>query len=371
MKPKIIRSATVGTSLATFCRGLLRELSDDYDVLAVSSPDDDLKRLGEADGVRTIGVPMDRHISPLRDLRSLWRMWRVLRKERPTMLHTMTPKAGLIGMMAAWLARVPVRVHTFTGLVWPTATGLKRRILMATDWLTCACATHVVPEGEGVKRDLQHITSKPMRVLGYGNVRGIDLNYYTPERKEPTHPGVTTFLFVGRLVGDKGINELVQAFVRLHATHPATRLVLVGRQEPQLDPLQPATLQAIDECDGIEAVGEQADVRPFYNDADVFVLSSYREGFPNVVIEAGAMGLPSIVTDINGANEIIINGRNGIIVPPRDEQALHDGMLYALEHPDEFRQMAAQARQSMAERYEQGYVRQCLKDFYREILAAK
>ena len=148
---KLLRISTVPTSLNTFCKGLLKELSQEgYEVVAVSSPGEALNELAEREGVRTIEVPMERHISPFKDLKSLWRMWRVMRREKPDMVHSMTPKAGLVSMVAAKLAGVPIRIHTFTGLVFPTSTGLKRRILMFTDWLTCACATHVIPEGEGV-----------------------------------------------------------------------------------------------------------------------------------------------------------------------------------------------------------------------------
>ena len=153
---KIIRSATVGISLDTFCRGLLKDLQEKgYEVIALSSPDNELKQVEQREKVRTIGISMKRHIAPLKDFVSL-------------MVHSMTPKAGLLCMMASWFARVPVRVHTFTGLVFPTATGMTKKILMATDWLTCACATHVIPEGQGVLNDLQKngITRKPMKVLG-------------------------------------------------------------------------------------------------------------------------------------------------------------------------------------------------------------
>ena len=147
-KVKLLRATTVPTSLNSFCRGVLKELRQEgYDVVAVSSPGPELQEVEKREGCRTIAVPMQRHISPMSDLKSLWRMTRVMRREHPAIVHSMTPKAGLICMIAAWLARVPVRIHTFTGLVWPTATGLKRRLLMFTDWLTCACATHVVPEG--------------------------------------------------------------------------------------------------------------------------------------------------------------------------------------------------------------------------------
>ena len=294
------------------------------------------------------------------------------------MVHSMTPKAGLLSMMAAWLTRVPVRVHTFTGLVFPTAKGLTRKILILTDRITCACATHVIPEGEGVKNDLTNyrITKKPLKVLGQGNVRGIDLERYNPELPEVKaeaakirKDGVFTFVFVGRLVGDKGINELVGAFERLHKEYPATRLLLVGPEESNLDPLKPETLAKIKENPSIEAVGSQPDVRPWFVAADVLVFPSYREGFPNVVIEAGAMGLPSIVTDINGSREIIIEGRNGIIIPARDEDALYQAMKQMVDNPDQLKSMASEARPLIASRYEQSYVRRCLKEYYKEILS--
>ena len=367
---KIIRSATVPESLNTFCRGVLKELSQWYEVVAVSSPGEVLDEVGAREGVRTVAVPMQRRISLISDLKSLWRMWRVLRQEKPDMIHSMTPKAGLMSMVGGWLAGVPVRVHTFTGLVWPTATGLKRRILMATDWLTCACATHVIPEGEGVKSDLlnHHITRKPIKVLGYGNVRGIDLERYNPEQfnKDP-HDGFT-FVFVGRIVRDKGINELVAAFDRLHQEYTDTRLVLVGPNEDELDPVLPSTQERINRGDGIESLGRQSDVRPLYAQADALVFPSYREGFPNVVIEAGAMGLPSIVTDINGSREIIIDGQNGVIVPSQNTEALYEAMKRFVTMPDVVQKLAANARPLIASRFEQGYVRQCLYDYYKEIL---
>ena len=242
---------------------------------------------------------------------------------------------------------------------------------MATDWLTCACATHIIPEGEGVKNDLlsHHITRKPIKVLGYGNVKGIDMEHYNPALfSNVSHQEGFTFVFVGRIVRDKGINELVAAFDRLHGDYPDARLVLIGPREDDLDPVLPATLERINSGNGIEAVGPQSDVRPFYASADALVFPSYREGFPNVVIEAGAMGLPSIVTDINGSREIIIDGQNGVIVPPRDEEALYQAMKRFVEQPDEIAAMAQKARGLIASRYEQSYVRQCLYDFYHEIL---
>lgn len=359
-------------SLNIFCNGLLKELQEEgYNVVALSSPDADLKELGEREGVRTIGVAMERRVSPLKDLLSLIKLVSVMKKERPDMVHSMTPKAGLLCMMAAKMTNVPVRVHTFTGLVWPTSTGLRRRILMMTDKITCVCATHVVPEGEGVKQDLQRcITRKPMKVLGYGNVKGVDLDYWK-RKYAAVKSQVLTFVFVGRVVREKGINELVSAFVRLNMEYPDTRLLLVGPYEENLDPVSPEIKRLIDECEAIEAVGAQKDVRPFYEQSNVLVFPSYREGFPNVVIEAGAMDLPSIVTDINGSREIVENERNGLIVPPCDERALYDAMKWMVEHPDARRRMAENARPMVANRYEEGFVRRCLKEYYKSILEDK
>lgn len=377
---KLIRCATVASSLNVFCRGVLRELSADYEVVALSSPGKELPEIARREQVRTVAVTMQRHISPINDLVSLYRLARVLRRERADIIHSMTPKAGLLCMMAAWMVRVPVRVHTFTGLVFPTSTGLKRRILMLTDALTCACATHVVAEGQGVRNDLLRfgITRKHVRVLGHGNVRGIDLVHYdrTPEvlqraaeiRRE-IGAGEESFVFVavGRLVADKGISELVEAFGRLLAVYPDAHLLLVGDEEPHLDPLPSHTKEAIASCPNIHAVGNQADVRPYYAAANALVHASYREGFPNVVIEAGAMQLPCIVTDINGSREIIIDNRNGIIVPPHDADRLHAAMQRFAGDRQLVSSLAAHARPLVAERYEQGYVRQCLKEFYKEI----
>lgn len=376
---KIIRSSTVPRSLNICCRGLLAELSKDgYEVIAVSSRGEGLDEIRAREGVRTEAVDMNRRISPFADLRSLIRLYRLMLRERPTMVHSITPKAGLLCMMAAWFARVPVRIHTFTGLVFPTANGILRHILMLTDRITCACATHVVPEGEGVKSDLlsHRITRKPLRVLGHGNIRGIDLQYYdrTPEVEsraaELRRPDLFTFIYAGRIVADKGIKELIQAFTRLNAEQPATRLILVGEYEDHIDPIDKLTRKSIDSHPAITATGYQNDVRPWLACADALAFPSYREGFPNVVIEAGAMGLPAVVTDINGSREIIIDGRNGLIVPPHDPHALYNAMSDMIRQPDITASMAAEARPLVASRYEQNYVRKCLRDYYNEILGS-
>lgn len=375
MKKKLIKVSTVPISLDSFCRGQLQMLSQYYDVVAVSSPEPELKMIAEREGVRTIAVPMERHISLFKDLRSLWQMVRVFRREKPDIVHSMTPKAGLISMIAAWICRVPVRMHTYTGLVFPTATGLMKQILILTDRILCFCATDINPESLGVKGDLEryHITRKPLRLIANGNVRGVDMTYYdrTPEvmaKAESLRRSDTfTFCFVGRLVGDKGVNELVEAFDRLHREIPATRLLLVGPYENALDPLKSQTDERIRKGDGIETVGSQKDPRPYYATSDALAFPSYREGMPNVVLEAGALGLPSIVTDINGSREIIRQGYNGVIIPPHDANALYQAMRDFTVNRDETARLAANARKNIADRYEQQMIWQALLAEYRRL----
>lgn len=371
-KRKIIRATTIPLSLDIFCKDMLKELSSQYDILAVSSPGEELDRVAAREGVAIAKVAMQRHIAPFRDFISLLKLIRLFHREKPWIVHSMTPKAGLLCMIAAKLCRVPHRIHTFTGLIWPTASGLKRKTLIATDKLLCSCATIIIPEGNGVKQDLlsARITSKPLNVLANGNVRGIDLNHYrlsdevVQQAKGLRKDNTITYIFIGRLVADKGITELVNAFVKLNQLHDNTRLLLVGPKEQERSPLPSHILQTIESHKSIEAVGMQHDIRPWLAAADVFVFPSYREGFPNVVIEAGAMGLPSIVTDINGSNEIIIKGQNGLIIPSHDSDSLFNSMLRLYSDSSLRQSLSRNARNLIADRFDCHLVRKALYDLY-------
>lgn len=371
-KRKIIRATTIPLSLDIFCKDMLKELSSQYDILAVSSPGEELDRVAAREGVAIAKVAMQRHIAPFHDFISLLKLIRLFHREKPWIVHSMTPKAGLLCMIAAKLCRVPHRIHTFTGLIWPTASGLKRKILIATDKLLCSCATIIIPEGNGVKQDLlsARITSKPLNVLAHGNVRGIDLNHYrrsdevVQQAKILRKDNTITYIFIGRLVADKGITELVNAFVKLNQLHDNTRLLLVGPKEQTISPLPSHILQTIESHKSIEAVGMQHDIRPWLAAADVFVFPSYREGFPNVVIEAGAMALPSIVTDINGSNEIIIEGKNGLIIPSHDSDSLFNSMLRLYSDASLRQSLSRNARDLIADRFDCHLVRKALYDLY-------
>lgn len=375
---KIIRTATVAMSLNILLKGQLRYLNQFFDVLAVSGYDTDLETVKNREGVSIVSVTMKRSIAPFQDLISLYRLYKLFKKERPTIVHSITPKAGLLSMVAAKYANVPVRIHTFTGLVFPAKKGLFQKLLILMDKVLCWHATHIIPEGAGVKQDLldYKITKKPLEVIANGNVNGIDTTFFNSntiseqqQQNLRNELGIDSsdfvFVFIGRLVADKGINELVRAFLLLEI--PNCKLLLVGPYETE-DPLQPETLKAIQQNDSILSVGFQHDVRPYLVISDCLVFPSYREGFPNVVMQAGAMGLPSIVTDINGSNEIIIEGFNGTIVPAKNVTALSNAMIRIKEDETWRNQLQSNARSSIISRYEQELVWEALLIKYKEFL---
>ena len=379
MALRVYRLVTSAGSLG-FASGQLRYVAENgYDCFAVSgAPEESSREFTEREGIPTTLIP--HLVRPIRlgtDLRALSELIRLFRREKPDIVHANTPKASLLGMVAAWICRVPHRIYTVTGLRFETSTGFMRWLLKTMERITCACATKVIPEGQGVKKTLyrEHITSKPMAVLHNGNINGIDLKHFdrTPEVVERAKRireevgGSFSYLFVGRLVRDKGVTELVDAFERVHIVHPETRLLLVGTQEPELDPLPDRTQRLIADNDAIIEAGWQDDVRPWFVASDLFTFPSYREGFPNVVIQAGALGIPSVVTDINGSNEVIIERKNGLIIPTRDTDALYRKMTEALEQRDRLAEMSARCRPLIASRYRQEDVWRATLEMYNSL----
>jgi len=339
---KLIRITTIPLSIEKLLENQPRFFSKYFDVTLVSSDKEKLEEIANEQEVKYFPLEITRKITPLQDFRCLIQLVSLLRQENPYFVHSHTPKAGIIGMLAAFIARVPVRMHTVAGLPLMEAKGIKKRILYAIERLTYRCATHVYPNSKGLMDFIQkkHLAEKtPLQIIGKGSSNGIDTDYFNPDlitvqRQDELRKQLKidqddfVFLFIGRLVGDKGINELVAAFEQLATKTPKLKLLLVGPQEPALDPLKQVTLNTIDKNPNIISTGYQQDVRPFLKMAQVFVLPSYREGFPNVVLQAGAMGVPCIVSDINGCNEIIEDKVNGFLVPPKQIQPLVEKMQF-------------------------------------------
>ena len=321
-----------------------------------------------------------RPISIWNDVRALFELIKLIRREKPDVVHANTPKASLLGITAAWWCRVPHRIYTVTGLRFQTAKSFFRWLLITMERITCRFSTKVIPEGDGVAKTLrdERITRKPLKKLHNGNINGIDLAYYDEsaipisllsQAKSETSFSEErfTFIFVGRIVRDKGICELVEAFTRLQQEHPDARLLLVGDFEQKLDPLPEDVYHTIQSHPAIYCAGWQDDVRPWFAAADALAFPSYREGFPNVVMQAGAMGLPCVVSDINGCNEIIIEGENGLIIPSHDAAALYQAMKRMIEDKALYTHCQQNARPLIASRYKQEDVWQATLEMYRSL----
>lgn len=378
---KLIRITTVPISLDKLLGDQLRFMNQYFEVTAISADEKELKRVAEKYGVKHFHVEMTRKITPLKDLAAIWKLYRFLRKEKPEMIHTHTPKAGLVGLMAGYLAQVPVRMHTVAGLPLLETAGIKRKVLNRVEWFTCRLATKVYPNSFGlmdiiIKEKISG--SKKLKVIGNGSSNGININYFDDSQISESEKqqlrsklGISerdfVFVFVGRLVRDKGINELVAAFKNLNLNlNLNLKLILVGPFEEDLDPLLLETVEEITTNANIFCVGFQQDVRPYFAVSDALVFPSYREGFPNVVLQAGAMGLPSIVTDINGCNEIITNGHNGLIIPVKDSAALENAMRRLAGDRDLYGSLREHSRPLIESRYRQDRVWEALLEEYRE-----
>ena len=383
---KLIRITTVPLSFKVLLKGQLRFMtSNGFDVKGVSSEGEELREVRENEGIVMEAINMSRKITPFQDLKSLWEMWNFLRKEKPQIVHTHTPKAGIIGMLAARLAGVPHRLHTVAGLPLMETTGIKRKILNFVEKLTYSSATRVYPNSKGLYDFIlqnNFTQSNKLKIIANGSSNGINTTFFSPEQVSETEkaalreklniqPDDFVFVFVGRIVSDKGINELIKAFSELQTVENKPtdiKLLLVGGLENDLDPLNPETLAEINQNRDIISVGFQQDVRPFFAISDALVFPSYREGFPNVVMQAGAMGLPSIVSDINGCNEIIIEGENGLIIPSKNVKKLKEKMLTLAKDKNLYIKLKENSRRMIENRYEQSVVWNALLEEYEGLL---
>lgn len=378
-KKRLIRITTVPLSLDKLLEGQLRFMNEFYEVIAVSSEKEYLEKIGKKENVSTFHIEMTRRITPIQDVISVVKMYFFFKKTKPFIVHTHTPKAGIVGMLAAKLAGVPHRLHTVAGLPLLEATGIKRKLLDFVEKLTYSSATKVYPNSNALREIIQqnnYCEASKLKVIGNGSSNGIDTTYFDKSHfsAEQNHAlknklGITisdfVFIFVGRIVADKGINELVAAFSTLQKENANIKLLLVGPFEEELNPLQPETMNEIQTNTSIISVGYQNDVRPYFAISNTLVFPSYREGFPNVVMQAGAMNLPSIVSNINGCNEIIIEGENGTIIPVKDQNALLNAMKIVTQNDAIIQKYTEYARPLIVSRYEQKVVWDAILKEYR------
>lgn len=358
---KFIIITTIPLSLYFF-KGQIQVLKKSFEVNLVSSPGSMLDESCKAEDVNGFPISMKREISLFHDIFSLFSLIKLFFKIKPDVVHGSTPKAGLLSMIAAWFCNVNTRIYYIHGLRYQGTKGLKRRILVTMERLSCFFSTDVYAVSFGVKDVLEQdrITNKKINIIGNGSVNGINIDYFSVDNKEVVDLrkplGLTTdnfvFGFVGRLVKDKGINELVTAFLQINKNHPECRLLLVGGFEKG-DPIDKNIENEIKTNNKILNVGFQKDVRPYYNLMDIFVFPSYREGFGVALMEAAAMNVPSVSSNIIGCNEIISNGYNGVLVNPKSKDELFTVMKMFILDENKRNEMAKVCRDYVIKKYEQ------------------
>lgn len=383
---KIIRLTTVPLSLDLLIKGQPQYMSKmGFNVILSSAPGNEIGKVEMETGLKVNILPLTRTISPLDDIKALWKTYLFIKKECPEIVHTHTPKAGIIGMLASKLAGVPIRMHTVAGLPLLEAMGFKRKILNTVERITSWAATNVYPNSFTLKDIMVKGNLSPknkLKVIAKGSSNGLDTHHFSNNHFSANdlilqknilgiNENDVVCVFIGRIVKDKGINELLEAFNSLSESAVNLKLLLVGTQEKELDPLSDHSLKILNENKRIIQVEWQEDVRAFLAVSDIFVFPSYREGFPNVVMQAGAMELPSIVTDINGSNEIIWDGVNGLVIPVKDARTLEKAIKLLIANPEKRKKMAQNARPRIIDNYEQSFVWNCLLHEYIELLDRK
>lgn len=360
-KPKFLIVTTVPQSLRFF-RGQIQVLKNEFDIELVSTPNKLLKDISKEQKVKVHGVSMHREISVFNDMLSLFKLIRLFFKEKPKVVHGNTPKAGLLSMLAAWASNVSVRIYYIHGLRYHGASGFKRKLLVKMEQLSCYFATDVFAVSNGVKTILfeDGITKKNVKLIWNGSVNGINGGYFSREKHNISSlkeeygfkQSDIIFGFVGRLVRDKGIHELVYSFLKVNASYPESKLLLVGTFEDG-DPIDVLIKEEIIHNKNIISVGFQKDVRPFYAIMNIFVFPSYREGFGISLMEAAAMGVSAISTDITGCNEIIKHNYNGLLIPPKSEKDLTEKMTEVVKNTFALKAMSKLARPYVLEKYDQ------------------
>lgn len=380
--PKLVRITTVPISMMVLLKGQMKFMSQNgFDVTMISSEGPEIPDLIAQENCKHIAIKLTRKITPFTDIVSLIKLTFLLRKIKPDIVHTHTPKAGLIGMWAAKLAGVKVRLHTIAGLPWVESTGTMRRLLMNVEKITAFAATAIYPNSF-VQRDFlsaNGIAIGKMKVIGNGSSNGINTNHFSnneiidQQANDIRHQlGINKegwiWIFVGRIVTDKGITELIDAFLQIHKKFPDDKLLLLGVQEPELDPLDEKYLNLLQTHPAIQCCGFQKDIRPYLAASQVLVFPSYREGFPNVPMQAGAMGCALILSDINGCNEIVNNGKDGWLVPVKNSSALAATMFEARNNESLTKQFAAAINEKIKSSYAQSFLWDCMLKEYHHLM---
>jgi glycosyltransferase involved in cell wall biosynthesis len=349
-----------------------------FRVVLVSSPGPLLDCIAIEEGIATIAIPMQRETAPLHDIVSLWRLFRALRRLKPDLTEFSTPKAGLLGNLAAKWCRVPARIYMLRGLRLETLTGLRRRVLLIAERIAAACAHLVVCNSESLRAQataLQIADESKLHLIGSGSSNGVDVDRFSPGPEEVRErlgisPHAPVIGFVGRLTRDKGVPELIDAFDQIVAAAPRARLLLVGWFDESDDSLSEELRARIDHHPSIVRTGFVADTAPYYRAMDMMVLPTWREGFPNVVLEAAATGIPVITTLSTGSRDAVLAEVTGILIPAGYPEAIAEAVLRLIRHPGERHRMGTAARAWVIDEFVNGRVLGLTVDFYGKLVEA-
>ena len=355
------------------------------DVTMISSDGREMKLLLQQENCPHIIVPMTRSITPFRDIKCIFQLIRIFKKLKPDIVHTETPKAGLVGMIAAKLCGVRVRIHTVAGLPLMVEKGVKLRILEWVEKITYAASTNVWPNSNSLKNFiLQHrfTSAKKLLVVGKGSSNGIDIDRFSPEKLGTTileeikqniqyNKDNVYLLFIGRLVLDKGIVELIHVFKKLKEKNPKLKLILAGHFERSLDPLPQDVEIQIAENKNIIHINWTDKVPYYLALSNIFVFPSYREGFPNVLLEAGAMKLPIVCSRIAGNVDIVEDNITGRIFESQNENDLERVLTDALDNMEHMKEMASSLKQNILNNYCREVFWQTMLEEYKKLLICK
>lgn len=378
---KLIIIVTVPVVLETWLKGQAKFLSNYYEVEIITSSSNTIKSIEKYENVSIKIMDFNRQINFFKDIKVLTQLYIYFTRNRPFMVYTLTPKAGLLGMLSSWMARVPHRVHNVVGLPHLEATGKRKFILSMTEKITYFFSSKIYCNSINLKKVVANMTKKPVDVIGNGSVNGVDTGFFkdtlSKERKEDIlnklNFNIDDFIitFVGRIVKDKGINELISVFSTLSLTYPSIKLLLIGDYKNESDPISYEAQKTIQTNKSITYLEFQEDIREYLSISTLFVLPSYREGLPNVLIEAGSYGIPLIATNINGCNEIIKHNENGILVNKKDEKNLLDALEKFITDKVYYASIKNNVRESIVNRYDQKYFLNALLNEFKNIEKSK
>jgi len=347
-----------------------------FRVVLISGPGELLNRTASCIGVESVSLPMRRSISPLADFLALVRLWRILGRLRPDIVEFSTPKAGLLGMLAARLRSLPRRVYLLRGLKLERSRGLKRWILLTAERLACSCAHVVLCNSKSLSAEALALGLAPaakLLVLGEGSSNGVDVERFSPgpgavRDKFAIPRDAPVVGFVGRLTRDKGLPELIEAFDRILLAEPKTHLLLVGWFDRAEDALAAELRHRILAHPRIHCTGFVSDTAPYYRGMDVMVLPTWREGFPNAVLEAQASGIPVVTTESTGARDAVVAEVTGLLIPPGYPEAIVEAVVKLLRDPERRFYMGRAARAWVTEHYSEDRVLGLTADYYLSLL---